>query len=33
MMDARAENTNAPMELTPGNIELRETVSMIWLIK
>jgi len=33
MMDARAENASAPMELTPGNIELHESVSMVWLIK
>ncbi len=33
MMDARAENSTTPMELTPGNIELRESVSIVWLIK
>lgn len=33
MLSARESDTSAPMELTPGNIELRESVSMVWLIK
>lgn len=33
MLSARESDASAPMELTPGNIELRESVSIIWLIK